>query len=483
MHFNVKECGVKSMQKPMRTIVSAAVVAMMASTIANAGSFSLYTESTASAVGNYAAGVAAEAADASTGWYNPAGLALIRQQQVVVGAVGVFPSSELTGTSTFRTVGLPPFGQTFSGIQGAKDAVVPSFHYALPLGENATFGLSIVSPFGLVTDWDKTSQVRYGATISELITTNVSPEIGGKLTENLALGGGIDFQYARVKFNRILGEPALMQAFGFPPSFVDSMSYNKGDSFGIGFHAGVLTMFNDNHTRIGLNYQSQMKHKFNGYSRLGGRYASPGFNVINPVSVATATPNNTIWNNNLSSNDIDLPEIVTLSAYQDVNEKLALLGSVVYTGWHSLRTIQLNNALTSAPVVGVVKVISASIEDYDNAWRFALGANYHVNEQLMLRVGGGYDQTPTTNLHRSIRIPDSDRWALSIGAHYQLKPEIGVDVGYTHLFATGDRRINRTDPVSSFSTYNINADIDAHADLVGIQAVWTIDKPVPVATK
>ncbi|MFW2535499.1 transporter, partial [Legionella sp. 28fTON52] len=49
-----------------------------------------------------------EAADASTGWYNPAGLALIRQQQVVVGAVGVFPSSELTGTSTFCVQGKAP---------------------------------------------------------------------------------------------------------------------------------------------------------------------------------------------------------------------------------------------------------------------------------------------------------------------------------------------------------------------------------------
>ena len=56
---------------------------------AYSGAFSLYTEGSASAVGNFAAGVAAEARDASIGWYNPAGLALIRNQQVVLGATGV----------------------------------------------------------------------------------------------------------------------------------------------------------------------------------------------------------------------------------------------------------------------------------------------------------------------------------------------------------------------------------------------------------
>lgn len=473
------------MQKPIRTIVSAAVIALMANSAANAGSFSLYTESNGSAVGNFGAGVAAEAADASTGWFNPAGLALIHEQQVVLGGVGVFPVSKITGTSTFATLGLPSYVQTFNDLDGAKDALVPSFHYALPLGENVTAGLSVVAPFGLRTDWSELGPVRYAATTSDLRTFNVSPEIGGRLNEYWALGGGIDFQYARVKFNRMLGIPTLMQAFGFPPNFVDSESFNKGDSFGIGFHAGAMVMFNDNHTRIGLNYQSKMRHTFHGYSKLTGRFASPGLNIADPFSVLTSDPNASFRLNSLSSNNIELPDVVTLSAYHDVNDKLALLGSIVYTGWNSLRTIQLNNVVAYAPppIAGVVAVNSSSVEDYDNAWRFAVGANYHVNEQWMIRVGGGYDQTPVTDTYRTIRVPDADRWALSIGTHYQVKPQLGLDLGYTHLFAVGDPKVNRTDITGTTSTYNVNADVDAHADLVGVQVTWIIDQPVPVPTK
>ena len=139
------------MHKPLRILVSTAVATAMAVGVSHAGGFSLYTEGSGYTIGNYAAGAAAEAADASTGWYNPAGLVLIREQQAVFGGVGVFPTSKLNGTSSFRTPPLPNYVQSFGGLEGGVNAFVPSFHYALPLGENATFGLSVVSPFGLST--------------------------------------------------------------------------------------------------------------------------------------------------------------------------------------------------------------------------------------------------------------------------------------------------------------------------------------------
>ncbi len=474
------------MHKPLRTLVSASVIGVLATSAAHAGGFSLYTESSAAAIGNYAAGIAAEAGDASIGWYNPAGLVLIREQQAVFGGVGVFPTAKLNGTDTYRTNGLRDYVQSFNGLNGAENGFVPSFHIAKPIGENATVGLSMVAPFGLATSWDPVSPVRYSATFTELITTNISPEIGGRLTENFSIGGGLDLQYARVKFNRMLGAPTLYQDVplpGFSPFILDSQSYNKGQSFGVGFHAGVMGMFNDNHTRLGLNYQSKMRHHFDGYSILGGRLASPTLSLLNPLA---ANVDSTFRSNDLNSNVIDLPDIVTLSGYHDVNESFALLASVVYTHWSTLQTIELNNVAAANPntnPVSQIKVNSISQQNYSDVWRVAVGANYHVNQQLMLRVGGGYDATPTNNIDRDVRLPDTDRWALSVGAHYQARPTIGVDVGYTHLFSASDVRINRFDQVGTTSSINVNAGGSASADLVGAQVVWTMDPAVPVPTK
>ncbi|KTD00134.1 long chain fatty acid transporter [Legionella geestiana] len=479
----------KKMRNPVRTLASTAVLAVLANSAAHAGAFSLYTEGSAVAVGNYAAGAAAEAVDASTGWYNPAGLVFLKKEQAVASGVGVFPTSKLTGTtqfSTFISPFLPPltYTETFRGLNGAKSAFVPAFHYARPLGENAAVGLSIVSPFGLATKWEDDSPVRYAATFSELITTTIAPEVAGKLTENLSLGAGIDLQYARVKFNRVIGSPALMQFFGLPANTLDSLSYNKGDSFGVGMHAGIMGFFNDSHTRIGLNYQSRIQQQFHGYSRLTGRLADADFNILNPLA---ASPSAVFRSDDLQSNNIEFPDVITLSGYHDVNDKVAVLGSVVYTAWNVFRTIELDNvaAFNSNGVPPARALVnSVSTQDYRNAWRAAIGANYRMNEKALLRVGGGYDQTPTVNAFRDVRLPDSDRWALSIGGHYQARPDVGIDAGYTHLFSVGNARINRTEEIGTTSFYTVDSDINARADLVALQVVWTIDQlPAPTGTK
>jgi long-chain fatty acid transport protein len=457
------------MQTPRRTYLSAAIGALLASSSIYAGGFSLYTEGSGAAIGNYAAGIAAEAADASTGWYNPAGLVLLDKQQAVFSGVGVFPSTKLTGSSTFATTSpaLPSYVQNFTDLDGGQNAFVPAFHYALPLNDRLTFGLSVVSPFGLSTEYSTTSPVRYAATFTELLTINVSPEFGAKITDHFAVGAGLDWQWSQVKFNRMLGVPTLLQAFNLPPNQQDSLSYNKGHSTGLGFHAGIMTMFNDNHTRIGLNYQSKMTHTYRGKIELRGPLADPDLADSQAILRSDA----------LFSNQIQLPDVVTLSGYQDVNEKLALLGSVVYTGWSVFSKTQLNNVAAFSPAAGQVIANSSTPQNYNNAWRVALGANYQVNEAFMLKGGLGYDGTPTNDADRDVRLPDADRYAVSVGGHYQYNHAIGLDLGYTYLFAKDTTRVNKTDPLGTTSTYNVNATAKPHAHLVGLQATWIMDEP------
>lgn len=473
------------MHKPLKTLVSAAVIGILSTGAAHAAGFSLYTEGSPAAAGNFGAGLAAEAGDASIGWYNPAGLVLIRNQQVVFGGTGIFPSVKLSGFSSFNAAPAP-FVQTFNSIGGGENAIIPAVHYALPLGDNATFGLSITAPIGLSTDWGVRSPVRYEATLTEVITSTVSPELGAKITDNFSAGLGLDLQYSRVKFNRIIGLPTLFgNPFIIPPGDPfgsDTLSYNKGNSFGVGFHAGLMGMFNDNHTRIGVNYESKIRHTFHGFSRLTGPLATADANVFVPLSGFGFA-----YSNDLFSNPVNFPDVVTLSGYHDVNEKVALLGSVVYTGWSTFKTIQLNNV--AAPSVNSltgglsqVTVNSVSSENYRDAWRASIGANYRFNDMWMLRVGGGYDATPTNNVDRGVRLPDGDRWALAVGAHYQMQPNLGFDLGYTHLFMTNSS-VNKTDVLTSTSSYTVNARSHANANLVGAQVVWNIDQPMAVSSK
>lgn len=458
------------------------LLGILTTTLSYAGAYSLYTEGNGSAVGNFAAGIAAEAADASTGWYNPAGLAFLHQDQALLGGVGILPNNKLyCGTGTYTTENpLDPdspfvYSESFDALYGANNALVPSFHLAHPLGPKATAGFSVVVPFGLSTNWDAASPVRYEATYTKLLTIDASPELGAALTEHLNVGLGLDFEYAKVTFNTVIGSPATLNALDLPPTALDSLSYNQGTSFGMGFHAGVLLHLNDHHSRLGVNYQSAINHQFYGYSQLTGRLADPALNVYDPLP---ADLNTIAINNNLFSEPISFPNTTTLSGYQDVNEKLALLASAVYTTWGSFRNITLYGveAVTADLLTGEVQqvpITAITEENYRNTWRMALGANYKLKDNFMLRLGTGYEQTPITQAERDARLPDTDRWAASIGAHYQVKPQIGIDGGYTHLFFKNGT-INKTSPLLT-NQFQLSSLTRAHANLVGAQIVWTMD--------
>jgi long-subunit fatty acid transport protein len=186
-----------------------------------AGGFSLYTEGSAVEVGNFAAGSAAEAPDASIGWFNPAGLVLVKKQQALLSGVGVLPRTQITGSSHFATQDLDPYVQSFNSLSGAENALVPAIHYAQPLvADRVVWGLSVVSPFGLSTRWSESSPVRYEGTLTKLNTVNASPEIGVLLTEHWAVGLGLDMQWATVRFNAMGGAPTLVQ---YRNSFDDTL--------------------------------------------------------------------------------------------------------------------------------------------------------------------------------------------------------------------------------------------------------------------
>ena len=459
-----------------RTPLYLSMVSLMAAGVSYAGGFSLYSEGSAVEIGNFAAGAAAEVVDASTGWYNPAGLVLLKQDnEVVISGVGVLPSLRMSGVSTYETESIPaPYIQSFQNLSGAENALVPAIYAMHRLGERAALGLSIVSPFGLSTNWGGNSAIRYAGTLSQLTTLNVSPELSARITDTLSFGAGLDLQWARVRFNGVQGTPAALQYFqslGTPvfPTMYDSSVVNQGSSLGVGYHVGVLGAFNENHTRVGVNYQSGISHRFTGFSTLNGPFAG---DLLNPDSSAV------FQFDGLTSNNIEFPEVITLSAYQDVSKQWALLGSVVYTGWSVFKTVGLNNVAAYSLQNDAPGVTSLSIdENYRNTWRFALGANYHVTDTWMLRAGGGYDQTPTVNAARDVRLPDVNRWALSVGTHYQVKPALGFDVGYTYLFGDGESVINKNQPIGTTSINNVTARAKIHAQLVGVQMVWAVDKP------
>jgi len=444
------------MNKPATSLKLVALGMMLVgfSQQAAASGFQLF-EGNAVNMGDFGAGGAAIAEDASTAFYNPAGLVRLTAPQLVVSTVGISSKTDFSGKSTWSLPGLP-YSKTFGedSASGGGFKLVPAFHYALPLNNVAVFGFSVSAPFGLATDYANDSVVRYEATKSDVKTLDISPSIGVKVNEQLSLGAGVDLQRLEATLNSTAGIPVINPVTRrpvVPVQLVDANITNVGSDWAFGWHAGALYQFNPS-TRVGINYAAKVKHHLKGTSTFTSPVVSFESNDLNA--------------------DINLPASTTLSAYHDLNQQWAVLASVVYTQWSSIEKIALNN-VQSINAAGQPITIPASLpENFRDTWRVALGTNYKLNEQWLLRAGVGYDQTPVNAHDRGVRLPDGDRIAVAVGSHYQATKALGLDVGYTHLFIK-DGEINHANTTGSQRVETVGTSKNS-ADLLGLQLTWSI---------
>lgn len=168
---------------------TATLVACASPTAANAAGFQLF-EQNASGLGNAYAGAAAAAEDASTIFYNPAGLTLLRGTSFTAGANYIVPSIKFNDGGS-----QPAAGRTLGGNGGdaGDGALVPNFYIAHRLNENWSLGLGAGVPFGLKTEYDPTWAGRFIAIKSELKTYQINPSIAYKLNDSWSFGAGVSF--------------------------------------------------------------------------------------------------------------------------------------------------------------------------------------------------------------------------------------------------------------------------------------------------
>ena len=460
----------------IKYLLSASVAGVLSGVClnANASAFQLFEYNGVNA-GNFGAGAAASAIDASTAYSNPAGMVLIPDQQLVLSENAIITDIKFQGSETWSTnnnqVPLPLVPSNFSSTQtGTAQAgvtkFVPAFHYVTPLSDKWAFGLSLTSPYGLVTDYGNDSIVGYSGTETDLKTIDIAPSLAFKATDKFSVGAGLDIEHLDAILDGMVGAPYNAAALGYDNNALNTQSVNEGDGWGYGWHAGLLYQLTPE-TRLGLAYHSQVHFLLKGTSKLEGPLANQG--NINAPGV--------INNNDLKTN-VTLPPSTELSIHQVLNQQWSVDGSVIYTQWNYFNNVlhvQNVQGVTQASAVSPLQPATFTVNMpnyFRNTWRFAVGANYKPTQKWILRAGAGYDQSPVKEDYRGVRLPDANRYALAVGAHYQALKTLGVDVGWTHLFIQ-NARIN-LNAVSGTQVANTNGTYSNHGDIIGAQLTWDI---------
>lgn len=386
-------------------------------------------------IGDGRAGNAAVVRDASTNYFNPAGLVLFQHPQLVISDVGVLAHYNYNGTMSNPGLGSPTFekGHPSSTPRG----LVPAFHYVYPLTKELAAGVSLVVPSGLGFEYAPDSVLRYEAVSTMQSSASLSPSIGYRVNSQFSVGVGGDalFTYAR----------SSVMARTQPFTFKDSEAKNTVSGLDFGWHGGLLYQFTP-HTRVGLAYHSQIILNLFGESRF---YSNGPFLPSTVSSQFRAT--------------IPLASLTNISLYHDMTSRWAMLGSIEYMNWHIYKYDHAYNL--ASPAGPVTVTLPRRLHD---TWYFAVGSSYQLSNQWLLRGGIDYARGSTVNANRLITLTDNNEIDLNFGIHCQATPTIGLDVGANYGLIK-NVTINSTNPITR---NHLSGRVTGTGETLGAQLTW-----------
>src|SRR6266404_5131069 len=194
-----------------RNAIAGAVVSalgLVAGSEAHAAAFALY-EQGVSGLGNAYAGAAAVAEDATTVWWNPAGMSRLGSgKHFAIGGVLISPSTKFSNGSS-QTAAFSNPSSTGTGGDAGKDAIVPSMFYVMDLNPRMRFGIGISVPFGLKTEYDSNWIGRFQGVSSKVETLNINPSLSYKFSDATSVGFGLSYQRGKIDLLQAVSFGAL----------------------------------------------------------------------------------------------------------------------------------------------------------------------------------------------------------------------------------------------------------------------------------
>ncbi len=426
----------------LRPAVSHIAMAVLAlSALASAPAFASgyqFGSQTVSGQGNADAG-SAEADDASTVFYNPAGMSRLKNSEFTLGATIAIPYSTYTDYGSTQFTGAP------TGGTGASDYVpssvtAPSIYFTTPIDKQWTFGVGLFVPYGSQLDYGNTWTGRYALTNIKLQSIDINPSVSFKLDEKNSFGFGISAQYMKASLGQAVDVPGSVQVLSGTPAAAalaqqiaqlggnpaalanvhDAQGSMNGDHWGFGFNLGYMFQLSDS-TRFGLAYRSSVSQNLKGNATWD--FSGVTSDQITNAVLASASHRE----NSAADLSVRTPETLSANVYSQLDSRWAVMGDITWT-----RNSRLNNIDIRFP--GTVEGDDVIRQDWKNTTRVSVGANYRVNDALLLRSGIAFDQSPVVSPQLTDPgFPDSNRVWYSLGMNYRFDKHSSIDAAYSYV--------------------------------------------------
>lgn len=328
------------------------------------------------------------------------------------------------------------------------------------LGLKTNFGASFTTPSGLSMDWDGEA----GGFLDDvmIMMMEFNPVVSFKLSDQVAIGGGVRFLYSAGDFGNTLYVPISYQTTqgmagqnvhitAKGTTKVEQVSNAAANGYGYNL-ALTIRPFKQSDLRIAITYRSNI------HLDMKGSLSATSY--VNMGAMATGT----IGMDADLTLAADLPPILNIAIMKQFgNLQAEFVMEKTYYGKAKIFEFayanqKFTNNVTGTniciPLIGCVantgdyinpsEMLGAadySAVAYGNGWKdataYRLGLTYQYSPKIKLMGSFAYDKTPAPQ--GQFGIPDANAYAFGLGGRYELW-DGKADVGVAYSIAFKDNR-------------------------------------------
>jgi long-chain fatty acid transport protein len=372
-------------------------------------------------------------ADPSSVAYNPAAITDLPGKQFQIGATAIAPSATMNVKSPGQEN--MDFSDTIWGL--------PTMYYTHQLSDNYWFGLGMFSRVGLGTEYEDadTWAGRYNCSYAAIKSVSINPNLAMKFSDAFSLAVGVEATYLDFGYHMTMGDknPATTHN--------DVLHEISADGWGYGINLGARYRPFD-WLALGILWRSEVQLTVHGDADFKQKgLATPANLGLKDTGVSGTEP---------------VPESLTMGIMVKPMDRLSLGFDAVWTKWSSYKSLIIK--YDEPQVFG--KELESD-KNWNDTWRFQFGAEYALTDNVDLRVGYVYDQSPVNNDHEDYAVPCTDRQIVTLGAGWKISDAWVVDASYGYLWMKD--RAYEARPAEGIVELDRE---DAHAHMAGLSVTY-----------
>ncbi len=337
--------------------------------------------------------------DASVIFFNPAGMSFIEEKlSVTAGFFGVSINSEYQD-----------YSRQYSHKTDNPISTPAYFGVSYRVSDMVSVGLSVTTPYGNTVEWGKDWNGRDLVQDIELKSFFFQPTVSFKFTDWFSAGLGFIYARGNVELNR-----ALTTVNG-------DLQLKTNDADGKGFNVGAYFRPSDK-LDVSLAYRTKVDMKV--------KKGKANFNV--PSSLIGNSPFLTA--NDTFDATLPLASEFTAGLTYRVKPNFILSGDFNASGWQAYHRLTFDFGQNQVGNNPEDPTISTTPKDFQYTFTYRLGGEYIFKNDLALRLGYYYDESPATYEYFSPETPTTDNSYFTFGLGYEFQNGISLDGFGSALF-------------------------------------------------